>query len=82
MYTTECAMYTCTVLCQYVINKRSVNISVVYCVHVYNCMYYVHVYSVMSVRDELEKCEYLCSICVHVYNLNVLCTGVQCYVST
>ena len=24
-------------------------------------MYYVQVYSVMSVRDELEKCEYLCS---------------------
>ena len=24
-------------------------------------MCYVQVYSVMSVRDELEKCEYLCS---------------------
>ena len=58
------------------------NISVVYCVHVYNLMCYVQVYSVMSVRDELEKCEYLCSLLCTCIQLNVLCTGVQCNVST
>ena len=54
MYTTEFFMYTGTLysVCQYVMNKKSVNISVVYCVHVYNWMCYVEVFGVMSVRDE------------------------------
>ena len=43
---------------------------------------YVQVYSVMSVRDELEKCEYICSVLCTCIQLNVLCTGVQCNVST
>ena len=37
--------------------------------------------SVIPVRDELEKCEYICSLLCTCIQLNVLCTGVQCYVS-
>ena len=42
---------------------------------------YVQVYSVISVRDELVKCEYICSV-LCTLQLNVLCTDEQCYVST
>ena len=60
--------------------EHTYHCNVVYCYTVMQI--YVQVYSVMPVRDELEKCEYICNVLCTSIQLNVLCTGIQCYVST